>query len=136
MPFTYPLDQKRIWKAFRIKDRDELLQDAQKSKLYELMRELEDSDIVTTAGLVDDALALLVQLDGINERIQVEHSASDVREVKRSESYLEGSEEYFDKSILNKYQKQKEALVQQLRDLIDPCGCFVVDYDYVPVIPC
>lgn len=136
MPFTYPADQKRIWKAFQIKDRNELLQDTRKSKLYELMKDLEESDIITTAGLVNDVLDILAKLDTLAQRIQSEHDKSDVREVKHAESYLEGSEEYGGESALSKYQKQKESLIQQLRDLVDPCGCFVVDYGYTPVIPC
>jgi hypothetical protein len=133
MPFTYPADQKRLWNLFNVQRRDELLQNS-RSQLYRLMTDLEFFDTKNGTTLVDDVLVKIDELDAVDLKIIDWLSSPTPRTIKAEDSYLEGSVEYDGQSLLSIWQLQRDSLLQQLKGLIDPCGCFTVQYGYAEVI--
>jgi hypothetical protein len=133
MPFTYPADQKRLWNLFSVQSRDELLQN-RRSQLYQLMTDLESFDTKNSTTLVDDVLAKMDNLDEIDLKIINWLSSPNPRTVKAESSYLEGSVEYGGQGPLSIWQLQRDSFLQQLKGLIDPCGCFEVQWGCAEVI--
>lgn len=133
--FSYPSDQKRIWVALQIRDRNQLLQDPKKSKLYGLMKKLEEFDLVSHSGLVEDVIDLLDSFDAIEERIIDVSSKSNLRDIKKRDSYLQGSVEYEGTSNISKLRLQKENIKEKIRALIDECGCFSIQWGIAEVMP-
>jgi hypothetical protein len=133
MPFTYPADQKRLWNLLNVQRRDELLQNS-RSQLYRLMTDLQAFDTKNGTTLVADVLAKMAELDAVDLKITNWLSSSNPRSTKSESSYLEGSAEYDGQSLLSIWQLQRDSLLQQLKGLIDPCGCFTVQYGYAEVI--
>jgi acyl carrier protein phosphodiesterase len=133
MPFTYPADQTRLWTILGITRRTELLQNSQ-SGLYRLMTDTEKFDTKNGTILVNTILGKMQDLDAINAKILEFMASPNPRMTKSEDSYLEGSETYEGKGLLAIYKQQKDELIQQIRDLIDPCGCFVIQHGYADVI--
>ena len=133
MPFTYPADQKRLWTALKITRRDELLQSSC-SKLYRLMTDLEQFDTRNNTTLVTDVLAKLTAVEALEAKIAAKLATANPRNTRREESYLEGSVDYEGQSLLSIWQQQKDELLQEVRNLLDPCGCFTVQYGFAEVI--
>jgi hypothetical protein len=133
MSFTYPTDQTRLWGILGIKKRTELLQNKQ-STLYRLMQELEAFDLTNNTAIVLSVTDKMDAIEAIDEKINTFLSSDNPRQVKSSSSYLEGEDVYEGKSEISIYKQQKGELVQQIQDLIDPCGCFVIQYGYASVI--
>ena len=132
MPFTYPADQKRLWNFLGILNPNELLQSSE-SQLYRLMTERQSFDTKNGTTLVDDVLDKMDELDAVDLKIKTWLSSSNPRNTKSQESYLEGKEEYDGQSLLSIWQLQRDSLLQQLKGLIDPCGCFTVQWGYAEV---
>jgi len=133
MPFTYPADQKRLWTALKITRREDLLQSSC-SRLYRLMTDLEQFDTRNSTTLVDDVLAKLTAIEALETKIAAKLATANPRNKTREESYLEGSVEYEGQSLLSIWQGQRDELLQEVRNLLDPCGCFTVQYGFAEVI--
>lgn len=133
--FSYPSDQKRIWVALQIRDRNQLLQDIKKSKLYELMKNLEEFDFANNSDLVENVIDLLDSFDVVEERITEMLSKSNMKDIKKRESYLQGSVEFEGASNISKLKMQKENIKENIRALIDECGCFSVHWGTAEVVP-
>jgi hypothetical protein len=128
--FIYAVDQKRLWLILGLTDRDEL-QQSNNSQLYRLMTELDAFDQTNSAGLVNLIQQKMQEIEALN--VQIETVAT-TRSIKTEESYLDGSITWEGKSEISVLKRKRDALTQRVRELIDPCGCFVVHQGYANVI--
>lgn len=133
MPFSYPDDQKRLWTALRITNPMELLQNSE-STLYRLMTERQNFDTKNGITLVDDILEKLIAFEEIEDKISEWLASPNPRNVKSQNSHLEGNIEYDSQSLLSIWRQQKSVLLQEIRSLLDPCGCFAGQYGLAEVI--
>jgi hypothetical protein len=112
MPWQ-PTDKKQIWTWLNL-PREMLIPN---SDLSVAMTQVEEFDNEYQTGLVEDAQAILQELDELRPLIEEERAKA---KLKKSSSYLEGEDEYFNgNDALNALFATRDNLIQRLRRILD-----------------
>lgn len=115
--FTYPQDIIRISTHLGYDPTDPAYIVAKMRSLENLDTTWANSQEIGDMSYVGTAISYLNELDQL-KKLELDDIANDTSEVKRRESYLEGSEEYFDSNHIYKRYRREQTLLGQLSKLL------------------